>query len=107
MAEAHEPQGIAPKLHTPNPLAPAGAMNTDTALELPDPRGVHAQPPDSLVPFTPHTPPTIAGGIPAVISSMKHALGEAGVIRGTRLLLALNQANGFDCPGCAWPDPDH
>jgi molybdopterin-dependent oxidoreductase alpha subunit len=37
---------------------------------------------------------------------MKHALGEAGVVRGTLLLKALNQFDGFDCPGCAWPDPD-
>jgi molybdopterin-dependent oxidoreductase alpha subunit len=28
-----------------------------------------------------------------------------GVRRGTRTLLSLNQADGFDCPGCAWPDP--
>lgn len=47
-----------------------------------------------------------AGGVPAIFSSMKHALGEAGVIRGTRELLHLNQMKGFDCPGCAWPDPD-
>ena len=24
-----------------------------------------------------------------------------------RMLLAQNQANGFDCPGCAWPDRNH
>ncbi len=51
-------------------------------------------------------PKKIAGGIPAIISSMKHAIGEAGMIRGTRELLHLNQMKGFDCPGCAWPDPD-
>ncbi len=47
-----------------------------------------------------------AGGIPAVVSSMRHAWGEAGVVRGTKVLLKLNQKGGFDCPGCAWPDPD-
>ncbi|RYD60149.1 MAG: FdhF/YdeP family oxidoreductase, partial [Verrucomicrobiaceae bacterium] len=30
----------------------------------------------------------------------------AGVVRGTKALLDLNQAGGFDCPSCAWPDPD-
>ncbi|HET9449773.1 MAG TPA: FdhF/YdeP family oxidoreductase, partial [Aggregicoccus sp.] len=40
-----------------------------------------------------------------VVSSLKHAWGEAGPVRGTRLLLNLNQEHGFDCPGCAWPDP--
>ncbi|QSQ14964.1 FdhF/YdeP family oxidoreductase [Myxococcus landrumensis] len=49
----------------------------------------------------------VAGGIPAVISTMKHAWGEMGPVRGTRLLLKVNQKDGFDCPGCAWPDPGH
>jgi molybdopterin-dependent oxidoreductase alpha subunit len=48
----------------------------------------------------------VAGGIPAVLSSLKHAWGEMGVVRGTQLLLQVNQKHGFDCPGCAWPDPD-
>ena len=52
------------------------------------------------------TPPSIAGGLPAIVNSMKHAIGEAGLLRGTRELLGLNQKHGFDCPGCAWPDPD-
>jgi len=29
-----------------------------------------------------------------------------GVVRGTRTLLQLNQKQGIDCPGCAWPEPD-
>ena len=37
---------------------------------------------------------------------MKHVYGEAGVLRGTRELFRINQKRGFDCPGCAWPDPD-
>jgi molybdopterin-dependent oxidoreductase alpha subunit len=28
-----------------------------------------------------------------------------GPVKGTRMLLQLNQTDGFDCPGCAWPDP--
>lgn len=51
-------------------------------------------------------PKRVAGGIPAIVQSMKHAVGEAGFIRGNRELLAVNQKDGFDCPGCAWPDPD-
>lgn len=27
-------------------------------------------------------------------------------MRGTRTLRQVNQAGGFDCPGCAWPEPD-
>ena len=74
--------------------------------EAADPRGVHAQPPDAPAPLTLRTPKIVAAGLPAVLSSMKHALGEAGPIRGARLLQQLNQFDGFDCPGCAWPDPD-
>lgn len=47
-----------------------------------------------------------AAGIPAVISSVKHVFSEMGAIRGTKALLKVNQKDGFDCPGCAWPDPD-
>ncbi|MFY0583303.1 FdhF/YdeP family oxidoreductase [Cystobacter fuscus] len=52
-------------------------------------------------------PSTSAGGVPAVLSSMKHAWEEMGVARGTQTLLRVNQPHGFDCPGCAWPDPAH
>lgn len=48
-----------------------------------------------------------AGGAPAVASSLNHILREAGPLRGTRGLLEMNQIGGFDCPSCAWPDPDH
>ncbi len=48
-----------------------------------------------------------AAGLPAVTSSVGSILREAGPIRGTRGLLEMNQVGGFDCPSCAWPDPDH
>jgi len=51
-------------------------------------------------------PKTIAAGIPAVIESASHILSEMGVTRGLKALNALNQKDGYDCPGCAWPDPD-
>lgn len=51
-------------------------------------------------------PKTIAAGIPAVFSSIQHVFGEMGVARGVKALFAMNQTHGFDCPGCAWPDPD-
>ncbi|MGN6476358.1 MAG: hypothetical protein ACTHKV_03970, partial [Flavipsychrobacter sp.] len=51
-------------------------------------------------------PKDVAAGIPAVISSAKHVFGEMDVARGMKALLALNQKDGYDCPGCAWPDPD-
>jgi molybdopterin-dependent oxidoreductase alpha subunit len=47
-----------------------------------------------------------AAGIPAVISSIAHLREETGVIDGIRILSRMNQKGGFDCPGCAWPDPE-
>ncbi len=52
-----------------------------------------------------HTPPEVAGGIPAGISLTRHVLDHMGLLMGARTLLEINQADGFDCPGCAWPDP--
>lgn len=51
-------------------------------------------------------PKTTAAGIPAVFSSIQHVFGEMSVGRGVKALFAMNQKKGFDCPGCAWPDPD-
>ncbi|MCB0562631.1 MAG: hypothetical protein KDD09_26950, partial [Phaeodactylibacter sp.] len=58
-----------------------------------------------LVPIAtrPHDAP--AGGLGALWSTFKEAAAHPGVLRGTRALLRTNQVAGFDCPGCAWPDP--
>ncbi len=37
---------------------------------------------------------------------MQYALAEMGPTRSLQTLLKLNHADGFDCPSCAWPDPD-
>ena len=87
-------------------LGPTLALQRRPPEELADPRGASAQPPADPTPLETKAPPAVAGGLPAIASSMKHALGEAGVVRGARLLLRLNQVEGYDCPGCAWPDPD-
>jgi molybdopterin-dependent oxidoreductase alpha subunit len=65
-----------------------------------------SRPPETLVGLRKSEPVRVAAGIPAIVQTMKHALAQDGVVKGTRLLLKVNQANGFDCPGCAWPDPD-
>ncbi|UAA38572.1 FdhF/YdeP family oxidoreductase [Paraneptunicella aestuarii] len=46
-----------------------------------------------------------AAGVPAVISAYKNVGTKVGAIKGSKLLLEANQKQGFDCPGCAWPDP--
>ncbi|MFB8007649.1 FdhF/YdeP family oxidoreductase [Nocardia sp. NPDC056000] len=52
------------------------------------------------------TPPkTEAAGVKAVTVALERAVEEMGVIRTARTLTRLNQRHGFDCPGCAWPEP--
>ena len=51
-------------------------------------------------------PKTSAVGVPAIISSTKLALAEMGTTRSIKTLTKVNHTDGFDCPSCAWPDPD-
>jgi molybdopterin-dependent oxidoreductase alpha subunit len=51
-------------------------------------------------------PGQVAGGLPAIVSTMKHAAAAMGLERSLKTLAQVNQKGGFDCPGCAWPDPD-
>jgi molybdopterin-dependent oxidoreductase alpha subunit len=48
--------------------------------------------------------PRAAGGAGALISTMRIVHRDAGLVRGGKALLAMNQDAGFDCPGCAWPE---
>jgi molybdopterin-dependent oxidoreductase alpha subunit len=48
----------------------------------------------------------VAGGLPAVASSLRYAWEEMGVPRSAITLMRLNQHDGIDCTSCAWPDPD-
>ncbi len=51
-------------------------------------------------------PPHEVAGPKAVAVSMKRALEQMGPVRTGQTLLRLNQADGFDCPGCAWPEAE-
>lgn len=51
-------------------------------------------------------PKKTAGGVTAVVNAAKHVFSEMDIPRGLKVLAKLNQKNGPDCPGCAWPDPD-
>ncbi|MDB4958651.1 MAG: oxidoreductase alpha (molybdopterin) subunit [Myxococcales bacterium] len=49
--------------------------------------------------------PRVAGGLGALWATVRHLQRDSGLARGAKALLAMNQAGGFDCPGCAWPEP--
>jgi molybdopterin-dependent oxidoreductase alpha subunit len=44
------------------------------------------------------------GALKAVADAVR---GQMAIVKETRGLLNMNQPHGFDCPGCAWPDPKH
>ncbi|WP_045738464.1 FdhF/YdeP family oxidoreductase [Xanthomonas sp. MUS 060] len=48
-----------------------------------------------------------AGGWGALRSVAKHLLEQDVAVQGAKTLLHANQPDGFDCPGCAWPDREH
>jgi molybdopterin-dependent oxidoreductase alpha subunit len=52
-------------------------------------------------------PATYGAGAIGVFTALNHLQKERGLINSVAPLSKLNQKGGFDCPGCAWPDPDH
>jgi molybdopterin-dependent oxidoreductase alpha subunit len=55
-------------------------------------------------PVTVSGPQRAAAGVPAVLVALRHSLTQMGAVRTVRTLARVNQRDGFDCPGCAWPE---
>lgn len=49
---------------------------------------------------------SVAVGVPAVLHALKISQEQMGVARSVQTLVRVNQKEGFDCPGCAWPEED-
>ncbi|HTA89152.1 MAG TPA: FdhF/YdeP family oxidoreductase [Polyangiaceae bacterium] len=49
---------------------------------------------------------TSAAGFYSIYETVKRGSTEMGIKRSLRTLTSVNQKDGFDCPSCAWPDPD-
>lgn len=75
------------------------SLPSDDSLPQVDPRKTRAP---RIAPY-----PGPAGGWGALKSVGRHLLHNRSPFTGSRSLLATNQPDGFDCPGCAWGDPDH
>ena len=69
-------------------------------------KNIKAQPPEKLTGINLIDVPKTSVGVKAIASALTHIKDEVGVKKGIQLLSKLNQRDGFDCPGCAWPDPD-
>ena len=48
-----------------------------------------------------------AGGWGALKALSEHLIEQRVPLKGAATLGRMNQPEGFDCPGCAWPDPKH
>jgi molybdopterin-dependent oxidoreductase alpha subunit len=48
-----------------------------------------------------------AGGWGALEAVAGALIDQETVVEGAVSLMSANQPDGFDCPGCAWPDPKH
>tara|TARA_R110002096_G_scaffold27330_5_gene83734 strand:+ start:6887 stop:9181 length:2295 start_codon:yes stop_codon:yes gene_type:complete len=51
-------------------------------------------------------PSTNSAGFNSVKSAVSHAAKYMKPSDALKVSLKINQKGGFDCPGCAWPDPD-
>ncbi|WP_439593413.1 FdhF/YdeP family oxidoreductase [Microbacterium sp.] len=51
-------------------------------------------------------PKKVAVGVPAVVHALQIATEQMGLVRSVQTLVQVNQKDGFDCPGCAWPEED-
>ncbi len=48
----------------------------------------------------------VAASFASIYETAHHGLRDMGTARTVHTLLKVNQKDGFDCPSCAWPDPD-
>src|SRR5258708_10953307 len=70
-------------------------MSRKPPIQDPDDRGLEVS-----------QPKEDAAGIPGVTAALKQSWDQMGAKRTALTLLKVNQKNGFDCPGCAWPEGD-
>ncbi|MGA7120004.1 MAG: FdhF/YdeP family oxidoreductase [Polyangiaceae bacterium] len=74
-------------------------------MKEPEPRPTNAQPPLDASPPKISQPEASAAGWGAIRETIRQTARHTGFVRGVRTLLRTNQKDGFDCPGCAWPEP--
>src|SRR5258708_31513242 len=51
-------------------------------------------------------PSRAATGFPAIVRSLQSALSQESLATTARTWTEINQDDGFDCPSCAWADPE-
>ena len=67
---------------------------------------LHAVPPPQKENIKVSQPENYAAGIAALTAVAAQVKGEMTAKKCGATFFAVNQMEGYDCPGCAWPDPD-
>ncbi len=67
---------------------------------------LHAVPPPHEEEINVSKPENYAAGPPALTAVARHVGAEMTAKKCGITLFTVNQMEGYDCPGCAWPDPD-
>jgi molybdopterin-dependent oxidoreductase alpha subunit len=80
-------------------------MSDDTKFPSGDKPTAPVSEPAAGAVFEPYESP--AGGWGALHATANALREQSIVLKGSKALLSMNQPEGFDCPGCAWPDPKH
>jgi molybdopterin-dependent oxidoreductase alpha subunit len=61
--------------------------------------------PDDTADDRVRTPQRWSAGAPAIANTVNRTVSKMGVRQTVAALRVINQPGGFDCPGCAWPEP--
>lgn len=69
-------------------------------------KNIQVRPPASADHIKVKPPSKKSVGMTAVASSLSHMKKWMDAPDALKASLKMNQKEGFDCPGCAWPDPD-
>src|SRR5690606_26023725 len=62
--------------------------------------------PEAFASLKTKAPSKNSAGLGALQSSLSHISKYTNPLDAIKASFKMNQKGGFDCPGCAWPDPD-
>ncbi|GAA3573886.1 FdhF/YdeP family oxidoreductase [Snuella lapsa] len=65
-----------------------------------------ASTPETFTDLSVKAPPKNSAGMDALKSAVGQVSKYMNPVNAIKLSFKMNQKGGFDCPGCAWPDPD-
>jgi molybdopterin-dependent oxidoreductase alpha subunit len=82
-------------------ITPDPAPDADLATGV-----VGAEPPLEEKKARRHARELSAAGFISIYETGRRGIAQMGVARTVHTLRLINQKHGFDCPSCAWPDPD-